>query len=111
MPIEDASAKAHHERMERGVAAVRDYLQDQFPGHAVEALSPGSRDISHRTRTFGVRKDREQYLLRVADEVLDQDAGAWAVLQQFGVAFALRQTGSGKALLITTHGIRAEPAT
>src|SRR6266849_6308412 len=70
------SADEHRRRMERGVGAVCEYLQAQFPSHVVEALDRGSRNSDRRVRTFRVRKDSEEYLLRVGDEVLDLDAEA-----------------------------------
>jgi hypothetical protein len=81
------SAEEHRRRMERGVGAVREYLQAQFPGYVVETLERGSRNSDRRIRTFRVRKDSEEYLLRVVDEVLDLDAeGVSSLLLEFGVA-------------------------
>ncbi len=105
-----ASARDHHERMERGVAAVRVYLQAQFPDYVVEALERGSHDLERHARTFRVRRDSEQYLLRVTDEVLDIDTeGVDGIFQKFGVASALRQVGSMQSLVVSTHGTRVEP--
>ncbi len=104
------SADEHRRRMERGVGAVCEYLQAQFPSHVVEALDRGSRNSDRRVRTFRVRKDSEEYLLRVGDEVLDLDAEATSnLLQEFGVAGMLRGAGSGTAVLVTTDGTKREP--
>lgn len=104
----DASLKAHHERVERGVAAALAYLQAQFPGYAVETAEHSSDDFARSVRTFRVCKGGEQLLMRVSDEVLDLDTdGVSAHLQKFGVARALRQVSSGMALLVTTSGARA----
>ena len=101
----DASPKAHHERVERGVTAALAYLQAQFPGYTVETPEHSSDDFARGVRTFRVRKGSEQFLMRVSDEVLDLDTdGVSAHLQKFGIARALRQVNSGMALLVTTSG-------
>jgi hypothetical protein len=104
------SAREHRERMERGTNAVRGYLRSQFPGSSVEVLERTSRDSERRRRTFKVRTDSEEHLLRVADEVIDFDAtGVGRHLEQLKVAQALRDAGRGNAVLITTDAIREEP--
>lgn len=101
----DASLKAHHERVERGVTAARAYLQAQFPGYTVETAEHSSDDFMRGVRTFRVRNGSEQFLMRVSDEVLDLDTdGVSAHLQKFGIARALRQVSTGMALLVTTSG-------
>jgi len=96
--------------MERGIGAVREYLQAESPGHAVQVLEPGNRDFDRDTRTFKVRDDNTKHLLRIVDEVLDLDAeGVGRLLRAFRVAQVLRQAGTGRAVLATTDTIRVEP--
>src|SRR2546429_10020453 len=105
------SAEEHTKRMARGVGAVRDYLQAQFPGHVVEVLEPSDRDHSRDIRSFKILKDGEtKYRVRVTDEVLDWDAaGVKGHLERFRVGQALRAAGPGKAVLVTTDRISPEP--
>jgi len=96
--------------MARGVAAVPDYLQAEFPDHTVQVLEPSDRDHSRDTRTFKVRDEKTKHLLRVTDEVLNLDTdGVGGFMRAFRVAQVLREAGAGKAVLVTTEKIRMEP--